>query len=117
MKAKNLLYLSAFTLLSLYSCKEEISEPIYHGRVLKVVEGCGSESGQLYMIAVDDAHKVGYEIVCTATLQEQFKRTDTKISFRMRQLGQNDSQTFCNTSIVTPPQVVVYDVSASGEFL
>lgn len=83
--------------------------PIYSGEVKGQSNACNGSPD--FPIIIKIYNSIQYDSVYTLTLPTQYWIVGKKLKFKMRELKSGDEYMFCNTSIIFPKQVVVFDVT------
>lgn len=102
--------LLAFSMLIAFSlsCKETNDEVTYKGVVKRKTADCNSSLG--FPVVIKVYNSLEYDSIYTATLPENYQAVGSELEFKMRPLKTEDEFTLCNTTIMNPKLMVVYDV-------
>lgn len=102
--------LMAFSMLIAFSlsCKETNDEVTYKGVVKRKTADCTSSLG--FPVVIKVYNSLEYDSIYTATLPENYQAVGSELEFKMRPLKTEDEFTLCNTTIMNPKLMVVYDV-------
>ncbi|RWU07377.1 hypothetical protein [Pedobacter chitinilyticus] len=102
--------LMAFSMLIAFSlsCKETNDEVTYKGVVKRKTVDCTSSLG--FPVVIKVYNSLEYDSIYTATLPENYQAVGSELEFKMRPLKTEDEFTLCNTTIMNPKLMVVYDV-------
>lgn len=106
-KAIKLTALSLLVILAI-SCKDTEDDIVYEGIVKRKTTDCSGGLGFPVIIKVHNS--LEYDSIYTATLPENYQTIGSELEFKMRPLKTEDEFIFCNTQIINPKFMVVYDV-------